>query len=102
MKKIDCPGGLPVVGNYYLVMYEGELWPGQITEVKNGQTVKVKCLQKADALKGSTWKWPIKKDEHEYPLCDIRQKIEIPQLLPGGHHRITFLVPELAHIWGRH
>ena len=51
MKKIDCPGGLPVVGNYYLVMYEGVFWPGQITEVKNGQTVKVKCLQKADPRK---------------------------------------------------
>ena len=25
-------------------------------------------------------------------------KIEIPQLLPGGQHWITF-VPELAHIW---
>ena len=53
-KKYDCPGGLTVIGNYYLVMYEGELWPSQITEVRNGQTVKVICLQKADAPKGSS------------------------------------------------
>ena len=83
-------------------MYEGELWPGQITEVKNGQTVKVKCLQKANGPKGSPWKWPIKKDKHECPLCDIRQKIEISQLLPGGRRRITFFVLELAHIWGEY
>ena len=43
-KEYNCPECLPIVGNYYLVMYEGELWPGQLTEVKNGQTVKVKCL----------------------------------------------------------
>ena len=79
-------------------MYDVELWPSQIIELKNGQTVKAKCLQKADAPKGCTWKWPIKKDEYGYPLCDIRQKIEIPQLLPGGRHGIIFLVLELAHI----
>ena len=45
-KEYDCPGGLPVIGNYNVVMYEGEFWPSQITEVKNGQTVKVKYLQK--------------------------------------------------------
>ena len=53
-KEYDCPGGLPVVENCYLVMYEGGLRPGQITEVKNGQTVKGKCFCKADSPKGCT------------------------------------------------
>ena len=99
--EYDCPGGVPAVGDYYLVMYEGGLWPGQVIQVKkNGQIIQVKCLEKAEAPTGSYWKWPAKKDEHEYPLCDIKQKINTPQLLPGGRRGITFLVPELAHIWG--
>ena len=99
--EYDCPGGVPAVGDYYLVMYEGGLWPGQVTQVKkNGHIIQVKCLEKAEAPTGSYWKWPAKKDEHEYPLCDIKQKINTPQLLPGGRHGITFLVPELAHICG--
>ena len=53
-KEYDHPGGLPFVGNYYVVIYEGELWPGQLTEVNNEQTMKVKCLWKADTPKGST------------------------------------------------
>ena len=52
-------------------------YPGK----KQWQIVMVKCLEKADAPKGSTWKWPVKKDEHDYPICDAKQKI---QLLPGG------------------
>ena len=26
-KEYNCPGGIPIAGNYYLIMYEGELWP---------------------------------------------------------------------------
>ena len=56
-KDYDRPGSISVVGSYYLVMYEGELWPGQATQVKNvRQIVTVKCLKKVDAPKGSTWK----------------------------------------------
>ena len=59
-KEYDCPRSFPVVGSYYLVMYDGELWPAQVTQVKsNGQIVMVKCLEKADASKRSTW--PVKK-----------------------------------------
>ena len=79
--EYDCPGSITVMGRYYLVMYEGELWPGQVTQVKSGgQIITVKCLEKIDAPKGSTWKWSVKKDEHDYPICDVKQKIERPQL----------------------
>ena len=51
-KEYDCLGSLPVVGSYYLVMYQGELWPGQVTQVKSsGQIVTVKYLEKANAPK---------------------------------------------------
>ena len=66
-KQYDCLKSLPLMGSYYLVMYQGELWPGQVTQVKSsGQIVMVKCLEKANASKGLTWKWPVKKDEHDY------------------------------------
>ena len=62
-------------------MYEGKLWPGQVTQIKSGgQIVMVKCLEKVGTPKGLTWKWPVKKDEHDYPICDVKQKIERPQL----------------------
>ena len=95
-REYTCPGGIPAIGDFYLVMYEGGLWPGQVTQVKkNGQIIQVKCLEKAEA---PTWKWPAKKDEHDYPICDIKEKIGTQQLLPGGRRGIT--VPELPHIWG--
>ena len=43
-KEYDCLGSLPVVGSYYLVMYNGEPWAGHVTQVKSGgQIVMVKC-----------------------------------------------------------
>ena len=33
-----------VKGNYYLVIYEGELWPGQLIKPKSGAIIR--CLQK--------------------------------------------------------
>ena len=32
--EYDCKQGTPVVDNFYLVFYKGELWPGQVTAVK--------------------------------------------------------------------
>ena len=62
----------------------------------------VKCLEKVDDPKRSSWKSPVKKDEHDYPICDIKQKIETPQLLLAGRHGITFSVPKMSHIWGKY
>ena len=94
-----------MVQSYYLVMYEGKLWPGQVTQIKGGGQIViliVKCLEKVDTPKGLTWKWPVKKDEHDYPICDVKQKIEIPQLLLGGRRGITFSLPEPSHVWCKH
>ena len=49
-KEYDCSGNLPALESYYLVMCEGELWLGQVTQVKSsGQIATAKCLEKADA-----------------------------------------------------
>ena len=58
-KEYDCSGSLSAVESYYLVMCKGELWLGQVTQVKSGQIVMAKCLEKVDAPKGSTGKWPV-------------------------------------------
>ena len=58
-----------VEGNYYLVKFEGELWPGQlIKRTKSGAIVK--CLQKT-AIVRSIWRWPEKPNEEEYVLEKI-------------------------------
>ena len=51
------------VGNYCLVNYEEELWPGQITKIISSSLIHVKCYEKATAPAGSTWRWPKKTDE---------------------------------------
>ena len=38
-----------------------------------------------------------KKDEHDYSICYIKQKIETPHLLPSGQHGISFSVTRLSH-----
>ena len=57
---------------YVIVEFDGELYPGDITEViEDG--VKVSSMEKY-GLVGSTWKWLKKMDETIYPFCDIRFK----------------------------
>ena len=90
----------PIVGQYYIVDYEGCLFPGVVTVVNENGSIKVKCLAKAHAPHGSTWKWPGRVDEHDYPVCNLREPIEMPKLLPGGNRNIVFQVPELNSVWG--
>ena len=40
-------------------------------------------------------------DIHNYPVPDIKKKINVPRLLPGGQRNIVFEVLELSHIWGK-
>ena len=63
-------------GSYYLVTYEGELWPGQLIKLTKSGAI-IRCLQKAPVI-GSIWGWPNKPDEEEYRMEDIHQEIETP------------------------
>ena len=56
-------------GMYLIVEYEGELFPGEITDVIEDGVI-VSCMEKCDSI-GSTLKWPKKMDETVYPFCHI-------------------------------
>jgi len=81
---------IPLVGNYYLVDYEGSIFPGLLTCLNSDGSFKIKCLQKAIKPNGSTWKWPDKTDEFDYAISDIKLAIEVPRLLPDGSRNIIF------------
>ena len=93
----ECQAVIPTVGEYYTVEYEGRLWPGVVTDINLHGSVKVNCLHKVDARNASIWKWPVT-PEHDYPLCDIKELINTPKLLPGGSRNIIFEIPELKNI----
>lgn len=77
------------VGDYVLVRYEGEIYPGRITEMKNEEEVLISAMKKS-AL---NWKWPAKPDEIIYSKDEIVQKINQPTQF--GRREI-FKVPEFA------
>jgi len=61
----------PIVGSYYIVSYEGSLFPGKAIAI-GLQHANIICLQKESAPCGSTRKWPITGDIHDYPYEDIK------------------------------
>ena len=89
----------PIVGQYYLVDYEGGLFPCVVTAFNDNGSIRVKCLSKAHGPRGSTWKWPGRVDEHDYLARDIRKPVEVPKLISGSRN-IVFHVPELNSLWG--
>ena len=92
---------LPKIGSYYIVEYEGSLFPGIVEAVNSNNTIRVKCMVKAFlSTQKSDWKWPATPDIHDYPIEDMKQPIAVPKVLPGGCRNITFAVPELEHTWG--
>ena len=75
------------VGIYWLVNYEDELWPGQITKITSSSLIHVKCYKKATAPASSTCRRPKKtwwarlpyyglkaQNEHTRCTCWIHQK----------------------------
>ena len=57
----------------------------------------MKCLGKAHAPYRSTWKWPGRVDEHDYPVRDIGEP-EMPKPFSGGNRNIVFYVPGLNSV----
>ena len=72
------------VGNYCLVNYEEELWPGQITKIIPSSLICVKCYKKATPPAGSIWRWPRKTDEQDYHIMDMKHTINTPEDVPGS------------------
>ena len=90
---ISCVSFSLVEGNYYLVNFEGELWPGQLIKLMKSGAI-LRCLQKA-AVVGSIWRWPEKPNEKEYILKDICYGIVIPLNCSSSSLRSSNL---LAHV----
>ena len=78
-------------GDFVIFNYEGELFPGQVSEVKE-DGCNIKSLVKS----GVDWKWPKHEDLMFYSLCDIITKINCPKEKKRG----ILAVPELADKWG--
>lgn len=75
-------------GDYVLVMYENQLYPGQVKEVAEHR-VLISAMEKC----GGNWKWPRKPDAIWYFYDDITQKIDKPCQISK---REIFKVPELS------
>ena len=63
---------------------------------------KVTWWDNATAAKkmGSTWKWPQKEDEHDYPIIDLKGKIKTPKTEVSNFRSSCIVrIPELEHIW---
>ena len=84
------------VGDFVIVAYEAEHYPGKIIRIPDSQHVTVKCLTKVFVV-GSVWKWPRRDDIADYDLSEVVGKIGAPSLLPGSGRKIEFYVQELDH-----
>ena len=63
------------VGEWVVVCYEGDKFPGEITSTSSdNQDVEVRVMHKS----GSGWKWPTREDNIFYKVEDIECKIKPP------------------------
>ena len=63
-----------MVGDYVLVRYEDDLYPGRIIEIKNDEEVLISAMKKS----AQNWRWPAKPDEIFYSKDEIVRKINPP------------------------
>ncbi|KAF6213967.1 hypothetical protein GE061_011696 [Apolygus lucorum] len=75
------------IGQFVVVSYEGDLFPGQITATTSG-----KITFNSMARKGLHWVWPVRKDELDFDLEDVLFKIAPPVQIS---RREIYNVPEL-------
>lgn len=88
---VSVPDVVREVGKFVLFLYDGEIYPGQITGFNN-QEVTIKSMQKS--LK--SWKWPERTDELNYSWNDVLGSIKPPTQIS---RRGFYNVPELNQKW---
>lgn len=80
-------------GDFLIIEHDKQKYPELMAKLPSdgewGPTVD--CMMN---LKKS-WKWPARKDALIYNLCDVKQKINPPELL---NKRGSFSVPELGSV----
>lgn len=79
------------VGEYVLVLYDGNPYPGVITEIEN-EMVKINAMVKSLKF----WKWPEKTDEIWYSWDNILGAINAPKQMTK---RGLYSVPECDRFW---
>lgn len=88
----DCLSNMQVKnnisdGDYVLIMWNSQKYPGQVTSVVHEEGALVSCMKRGKLF----WRWPVYKDEQIYPWNNIICKINIPKFEKKG----CFSVPEL-------
>ena len=83
------------VGQYMVISYEGELYPGKIIDMDaKEKSVTVSCLRKSK----KHWKWPEVEDKIlNYDIKDIVMTIRPPK---NVNKRAILRVKELEYLWG--
>lgn len=64
-------------GDFVVVLYEGERFPGMILELEENSNFKIKTM----TMSGQNWRWPEKEDVLSYEDKDVIKKIKPPILL---------------------
>lgn len=78
------------IGEYVIVDYEGEKFPGKIVNLDTDEfEVSVMCM------KGQDWAWPEKLDQMWYFKKDVLERIKEPELIESASRRKRFRVPEI-------
>lgn len=69
-----------VVGDHVIIHYEGEFFPGCVTQVivTDSISYRVNAMQRS----GNFWKWPDHKDEIIYDSMDVLKKINPENVIP--------------------
>ena len=73
------------VGQWAVIAYDGEQYPGEVTALSDIEGVEVSVLHKS----GSFWKWPQPKDMIYYRKKDIVRIIS-PPIAAGHRGQFTF------------
>lgn len=81
------------VGDYVIIEYEGEYFPGVVKKVKK----KMRMYEvSATAMYGVGWKWPEIKDVLWYPTSSIIRTIIKPSLVNAKEN--IFCIPEITEV----
>ena len=61
------------LGQWWQVAYDGEVFPGELTEVRENE-----CKVLVVVPAGKCWKWPKEKDEIYYQLSSFVRQVNAP------------------------
>lgn len=81
------------IGDWVLVNYDNTPYPGEIVDKKENFLI-VSTMEKLETCyQGKRmWRWPRNKDILQYPVQDLRRKIDPPS--PTGNRASQFIFNE--------